>query len=132
MRAIICNLLIAVVLIPALLGWCCRPSASEASCCTVAKVSHESCHHQHTDCDDHQQVPCKSHSECKGICSYLSTPKFQFDSSSKAYGLAFLSPESRPTLAQLLAVSYLAERLDLTNLTAPPLRIHVVNQIWLI
>jgi len=133
MRAVLCNLMIAVVTVPALLGWCCHPCFDGRNSQAVAEVSsHDHCcgHHDH----EAQQQPMSgdSCSHCKGICNYVLTSKLHVERPDQTF-----TPDILPTavsfdVGQPSASANLWDLADLTVTTQPSLRIHAIHQLWLI
>jgi hypothetical protein len=139
MRVVLCNLMVAVIIVPAMLGWCCHPScmgavsADDSSASESAPAPHESrcCHHSSHD-DTDQSTPHKSRTDCKGICAYVLTSKLKIDRPGNAVVLYVLPIDSQQLLGHCLAANHVAQRFEPVPLTAPSLRVHAVNQIWLI
>jgi hypothetical protein len=133
MRAFLCNLMAVVVLVPAILGWCCRPSMPGAACeCTAANQTPHAC------CDDsghggeHSQTPARPHFDCKGICSYVLTSKSKVEPPARVSTLPILTTGLVIVAGQESAAAASADYQALSSASSPPLRIHAVNQIWLI
>lgn len=138
MRAILCNLMVAVIIVPAMLGWCCHPClsalrADDSSTSELAPAPHESycCHHCSHDDSDHS-APHKSRTDCKGICAYVLTSKLTIDRPGNAIVLYVMPIDSQQLLGNCLAANHAAQRFEPVASAAPSLRVHAVNQIWLI
>jgi hypothetical protein len=136
MRVFLCNLMAVVVLVPALLGWCCRPStpgtACECECTETNHVHHACCDDSDHAADEHSQTPAKPHFDCKGICSYVLTSKSQVDRPVQMHTLHILTTGLVLAAGQDSAAFSFADHQALSGASSPPLRIHAVNQIWLI
>jgi hypothetical protein len=133
MRTLLCNLMVAMVLVPAVFGWCCHPCVADAGCSSALEISRHTCCCQHSGHDDEQRpAPDHSRSDCKGICSYVLTSKLKVEPPSRQLALYVLPLESRQATDQFLAATYFAAREEIANSMVPSLRLHVINQIWLI
>jgi hypothetical protein len=135
MRAALCNLMAALLLIQALTGWCCyHPCAPLASKTAEVTESHRPpcC----DDCDGENRpapeptVPC-SCQDCLGFCTYVPTEKAQVDCPQ------LVVPFDSLAFAPIPADSHLSGKFfgDLTNgppVVERPLRLHLLYQIILI
>ncbi|HEX5472727.1 MAG TPA: hypothetical protein VFW73_12625 [Lacipirellulaceae bacterium] len=88
----------------------------------------------HGDCDvfgNHQhKCPCKGHSQCRGLCTYLPGPKVNLGHLKSLVQLDFAA------VVPAVCDSYVASLIDIEQsrfLNAePPLRLHLFEQILLI
>ena len=112
MRAILCNLMVAVIIVPAMLGWCCHPClgtarADDSSASESASMPHDSCCCHHSSHEDNgHSVPHNSRSDCKGICAYVLTSKLKIDRPGNAVVLYVLPIDSQQLLGNCLAANH--------------------------
>ncbi len=131
MRAVLCNLMVAVVTVPVLLGWCCHPSFDEPSCRDAVEACTHGCGCDQHDHEAQQSTPEDSCSHCKGVCTYVLTSKLTIQPPTYASALYIpwttLGSDSRQCVA---AASFLHS--DQLASALPPLRLHAIHQLWLI
>ncbi len=131
MRAVLCNLMVAVMTVPTLLGWCCHPCFDQQNYRdTLDACTHSCCCDQHGD-EAQQPVPDDSCSHCKGVCTYVLTSKLTVQRSN--FASAIFTPSAtlelgNPSCEQ--AASFLHS--DQLASALQPLRLHAIHQLWLI
>src|SRR5438270_10310696 len=94
MRERLGNLLAILLLIPAMMGWCCHSAMECRHCDHVSHASHPEATHEHHCGETHHgqpsHAPCKSCGECKGICTFLPTSKLRLDVPARGVALYFV------------------------------------------
>jgi hypothetical protein len=132
MRAVLCNLMVVVMTVPALLGWCCHPCFDQSSCQTMVEVGTHTCnccdHHDHKA---EQPTPGNSCSQCKGVCTYVLTSKLNIERPNHTW--ACYIPQNTLVLNSHQSVAVVCFlNSDQPAGALQPLRLHAVHQLWLI
>jgi hypothetical protein len=132
MRAVFSSLVSASLLIHALIG-CCWQHASALQCRFLAAAVEldECCHHPGDGLANQESPgPCKDHSNCHGLCTYLPAPKSQLEMPQVLVPCDF---------AAILPVAIGSQFATLRTMGAceprnlePPLRLHLLHQHLLI
>jgi hypothetical protein len=141
MRAIVCNLLAALLLVHALVG-CCRhhdPSAARHEWIESAHTTAMACCHHRRNCDADETkqppTPCDCKLECKAQCVYLQPEKRVVDAGGMILpiDIAVVKDCSWANVAtDAAATSSFWEYSRACDDTEPPVRLHLLHQIILV
>lgn len=129
------------LLIHALLGCCCHHAHDAAGSCeppVALAVESGCCQHDHGDCGNHRDKqhgqpshdPCKGHSTCHGICTFLPVQKSQLSSLHLLAPIDFAAIGPAVCETQVGALNRIERVHD--HAAKPPLRLHLLHQILLI
>jgi hypothetical protein len=138
MRALFINLMAGLLLIPAMLGWCCHPALDCAQCIQSASAQlvqvqspiHLGCKACRRGQESHERhAPC---CECKGFCTYIPSAKVCLDSPDNFAGGVYFAIVPESITCDVLTHVSQVNHADNTTPAAPSLRLHLLNQIWLI
>lgn len=141
MRAIVCNLMAALLLVHALVG-CCRHHEHSAARYEQADSALSTeiacCHHDH-NCFGTETTPapapCDCKLECKSLCIYLPPERCVVDAGdlSLPFDVATVQHDSWTSAAiEAAAASSFWEYTRAFNDTKPPVRLHLLHQIILV
>jgi len=131
MRVLLSILMTVCLVMQATFGCCrsgCPGCAHEACDFDGAPVSIFACHHDH----DGSAEPCPCESQCRGVCNYVVGSKVWIERPASSYSAA---------LAAAIPVNFAARSPDVTlrerweppgSESQLPLRLHLLNQVWLI
>jgi hypothetical protein len=141
MRAIVCNLMAALLLMHALVG-CCRHHQHVAASHERVEAAESSatacCHHGHGCCGQEEKqapAPCDCKLECKALCIYLPPEKCGVDAGdlSLSIDLAFNHhPEGGSAAIEAAAENSAWEYTRACVAPEPPVRLHLLHQIILV
>ena len=141
MRAIVCNLMSALLLVHALIG-CCRHrehNAAQHERIEAAQASATACcHHGHGCCGDETKqapAPCHCKLECRSLCIYLPTEKCVVDAGDLRLSIDFAlnhHGEFASAAIESMAASSFWEYARAYDDTEPPVRLHLLHQIILV
>jgi hypothetical protein len=138
MRAVFSSLVAVSLFIHAMIG-CCWHHAHESACCNDSPVEQAAevgcCHHNHSEHGDQQhgqpsQAPCKGHSHCQGLCTYLPPQKSHVDTFSPHTPLDFAA--IAPATCDVHVVAVVRAERTHESPAGPPLRLHLYYQILVI
>jgi hypothetical protein len=135
MRAAVCNLLSAALLIPAMSG-CCWHDAHEAvageTSHTSMAAAHRCCHDHDGDADGHgSPAPCKGHPNCHGLCSYLPAQKSEIGKCLEHVLIVDFAVDTRAACGPQVAAFSFIPGTNATSLTTP-VRLHLFHQFLVI
>jgi hypothetical protein len=142
MQALMTHLLAGLLLLHAAFG-CCWHRVHACADAPTAELGQHSCRHDH-QCQNHvclhsdagqslthSTLPCKCELGCQGVCTYLPTPKAALESLPSESPLYAVSPGSNGCALALVGAA-LRQLATTAVATAPPLRLHLLNQLLLI
>jgi hypothetical protein len=139
-RAVICNVVAAMLLLHAFVG-CCRHHD-----CDLAGADREGatqpacgccCHHEPNECCGDEAPtpnPCDCKGECKALCIYLPTQKCVVDAGNLSLSIDMVCHQCDDLGAILRASAgnLSHHRMSERAMSEPPIRLHLLHQIILI
>lgn len=136
MRAVSSSLMVGLLIIQAVSGWCWHPARNctglESSVAPVAWTI-RCCD---GDCEgarerEPSQDPCKCRLECSGVCTFVPPEKTQIDAPQLVVGFDHLAVSPALTDSQAVSAFWTEVARGRSELE-PPLRLHLLHQILLI
>ena len=132
MRAILSILMIVSLALQGMFG-CCRPGGWHCAHDADEALSAASCQgdHQAKVASGAPCEPCHCKVECAGLCNYLPTAKVRVEplTAEAFFVLADIIPDG--ATSQLSRVAWLVKWEHSGGESLAPLRLHLLNQVWL-
>ncbi len=132
MQALFANFLTVTLVAQSIFGCCRHGIADELVGNTMSSIIDGDCCH---DCDHCRKTcspgaPCHCKPQCKGVCTYLRGAKVRFD-----YAADWTQVNLATTDQTSLAIRHSMRVFSVDNgrnCLAPPLRLNLLNRVWLV